>query len=136
MSDANCTNCKKSKSNDPIGVAKDLVRWALLKKGEIEFIGDSGASATFTNDLNDFSEYKEFVETHEAHTANKGVPLKIKGSGTVFLEHQVDVLGNMVHVQLSPVLYIPNLDRRLFSLGEWLQQGYTLRGTKHKLAIM
>ena len=42
----------------------------------------------------------------------------------------------MVHVQLSPVLYIPNLDRRLFSLGEWLQQGYTLRGTKHKLAIM
>ena len=51
LSDVNCTNCKKSKSNDPIGVAKDLVRRALLKKGEIEFIGDSGASATFTNDL-------------------------------------------------------------------------------------
>ena len=88
------------------------------------------------NDLNDFFEYKEFVETHKAHTANKGVPLKIKGSGTVFLEHQVDVLGNMVHVWLSPVLYIPNLDRRLLSLGEGLQQGCTLRGTKHKLAIM
>ena len=29
----NCTNCKKCKSNDPIGVAKDLVRQALLKKG-------------------------------------------------------------------------------------------------------
>ena len=104
LSDANCTNCKKSKSNDPIGVTKDLVRRFLLKKGEIEFIGDSGASATFTNDLNDFSEYKDFVETHEAHTANKGVPLKIKGSGTVFLEHQVDVSGSMVHVWLSPVL--------------------------------
>ena len=50
LPEANCTNCKKSKSNDPIGVAKDLVRRALLKKGEIEFIGDSGASATFTND--------------------------------------------------------------------------------------
>ena len=35
LSDANCTNCKKSKSNDPIGVVKDLVRRALLKKGEI-----------------------------------------------------------------------------------------------------
>ena len=114
----NCTNCKKCKGNDPIGVAKDLVRQALLKKGEIEFIGDLGASATFTNDLNDFSEYKEFVETNKAHTANKGIPLKIKGSGTVFLEHQVNVLGNMVHVRLSPVLYIPNLDRRLFSLGD------------------
>ena len=42
----------------------------------------------------------------------------------------------MVHVRLSPVLYIPNLNRRLLSLGEWLQQGCTLRGTKHKLAIM
>ena len=31
----NCTNCKKCKSNDPIGVTKDLVRQALLKKGEI-----------------------------------------------------------------------------------------------------
>ena len=113
---ANCTNCKKCKSNDPIGVAKDLVRQALLKKGEIEFIGDSGASATFTNDLNDFSEYKELNETFEAHTANKGVPLAIKGRGTVFLEHQVDVLENLVHVSLSPVLYIPKLNKRLLSL--------------------
>ena len=63
---ANCTNCKKCKSSDPIGVVKNLVRWALLKKGEIEFIGDSGASATFTNNLNDFSEYKELDEIFEA----------------------------------------------------------------------
>ena len=86
--------------------------------------------------FNDFSEYKELDETFEAHTANKGIPLTIKGKGTVFLEHQVDVLGNMVHVRLSPVLYIPKLDKRLLSLGEWLQQGCTLRVTKHKLAIM
>ena len=72
---ANCTNCKKCKSSDPIGVAKDLVKWQLLKKGEIEFIGDSGASATFTNDLNDFSEYKELDKSFEARTANKGVLL-------------------------------------------------------------
>ena len=132
----NCTNCKKYKSSDPIGVAKDLVRWQLLKKGEIEFIGDSGASATFTNDLNDFSEYKELDESFEARTANKGIPLPIKRRVTVFLEHQVDVLGNVVHIRLSVVLYIPELSTRLYSLGEWLQKGCTLRGTKHKLAIM
>ena len=78
----------------------------LLKKGEIEFIGDSGASATFANGLNDFSEYKELDESYKAWTANKGIPLPIKGTGSVFLEHQVDVLGNMVHVRLSPVLYM------------------------------
>ena len=132
----NCTSCKKCKSSDPIGVAKDLVRRQLLKKGEIEFIGDLGASATFTNNLNDFSEYKELDKSYEARTANKGIPLPIKGRGTVFLEHQVNVLGNVVHIRLSPVLYIPELSTRLLSLGEWLQQGCTLRGTKHKLAIM
>ena len=42
----------------------------------------------------------------------------------------------MVHVRLSPVLYIPELSMRLLSLREWLQQGCTMRGTKHKLAIM
>ena len=34
---AKCTSCKKCKSSDTIGVAKDLVRQQLLKKGEIEF---------------------------------------------------------------------------------------------------
>ena len=95
-----------------------------------------GASATFTNNLNDFSEYKELDESYEARTANKGIPLPIKGRGTVFLERQVNVLGNMVHIRLSPVLYIPELSMRLLSLREWLQQGCTLRGTKHKLAII
>ena len=33
-------------------------------------------------------------------------------------------------------LYIPELSTRLLSHREWLQQGCTLRGTKHKLAIM
>ena len=42
----------------------------------------------------------------------------------------------MIHIRLSPVLYIPKLDKKLLSLGEWLQQGCVLRGTKHKLAIM
>ena len=63
---ANCTNCKKCKSSDPIGVVKNLVRRAPLKKGEIEFIGDLGASVTFTNDLNDFFEYKELDKIFEA----------------------------------------------------------------------
>ena len=45
-------------------------------------------------------------------------------------------MGNVVHVRLSPVFYIPELSTRLLSLREWLQQGCTLRGTKHKLAIM
>ena len=132
---ATCAKCKKC-SGDPMGVTKELVWRQVLKKNEIEFIGDSGASATFTFDLNDFSEYRELDEKLKARTANKGIPLKIKGSGTVFLRHQIDVLGNIVTVRLSPVYYIPGLSTQLLLIGEWLQQGCTLRGMKHKLAIM
>ena len=84
----------------------------------MEFIGDLGASATFTNDLNDFSEYKELNEIFEARTANKGVSLAIKGRGTVFLEHLIDESGDVVNVRRSLVLYIPELSTRLLSLGE------------------
>ena len=119
-----------------MSVVKNLAKQQVLNKDEIEFIGDSGASATFTYDLSNFSEYKELNESLEAWTANKGIPLKIKGSGTVFLRHQVNVLGNIVTVRLSPVYYIPGLSTQLLSIGEWLQQGCTLRGMKHKLAIM
>ena len=37
---------------------KDLLK-KVLGDNEIEFIGDSGASATFTYSLDDFIEYKE-----------------------------------------------------------------------------
>ena len=58
---------------------------------------------------NDFTEYRMLNNSLEACTANKGVPLKIKGSGTIFLKHQVNVRGNTVTIQLDPVYYIPGL---------------------------
>ena len=102
---------------------------------EIEFIGDSGASATFTYSLDDFIEYQKLDRSLEARTANKGVPLKILGKGTVLLHHKVEK-GKSVIIWLNPVYYIPGLSIRLLSIGEWLQQGCILRGTKHRLAIL
>ena len=47
----------------------------------------------------------------------------------------MDALGNTVIIRLEPVYYISGLSMRLLSIGEWLQQGCTLRGTKLKMAI-
>ena len=80
-------------------------------------------------------EYKELNTSLEARTANKGVPLKIKGKGMVLLKHQVDK-DRTVLIWLNPVFYIPGHFMRLLSIGEWLQQGCELCGTKHSLAIM
>ena len=89
--------------------AQSLVRDIVNKSNEVEFIGDSGASATFTYNLNDFAEYTELDQGLEARTANKGIPLKIKGSGTMFLKHKIDSKGTTVTLRLSPVYYIPGL---------------------------
>jgi hypothetical protein len=125
----NCSKCEQEKKR-----AKASSNRAL--DGEIEFIGDTGASATFTFDINDFFVYYELDKSLVARTANKGVPLNIKGKGIVILKHQSNRLGGTVYIKLDPVYYIPDLSIRLMSLGEWLQQGCTLRGTKEKLAIL
>ena len=86
-----------------------MVDKLLTKKGEIEFIGDSGASATFTNNLDDFTEYTPFEAPSIARTANKGIPLEILGSGTIFLKHTINSAGDVVNVRLAPVFYIQGL---------------------------
>ena len=53
----------------------------------------------------------------------------------MFLKHMIDNKGTTVTLQLSPVYYIPGLSMRLLSIGEWLQQGCKLVGTKLKMAI-
>jgi hypothetical protein len=132
LSAQNCSECKKCKQ-DALSKVRSIVKDA-LNEDEIEFIGDSGASATFTPHLSDFTEYHELATKLEARTANKGIPLSIKGSGTVFLKHKIEK-GKTVTIRLNPVFYIPGLSMRLMSIGEWLQQGCILKGTKLKMAI-
>jgi hypothetical protein len=76
-----------------------------------------------------------FEKPSIAHTANKGIPLEILGSGTIFLSHAVDGTDKVVNVRLAPMFYIKGLSVRLMSIGAWLQQGCILRGTKQKFAI-
>ena len=134
LSASSCTECEKCK-NSAMEKTRTLVRDYLDENSnEVEFIGDSGASATFTYNLSDFTEYNELDNSLEARTANKGVPLKIKGSRTVFLKHKVSK-GHTVTIWLNPVYYIPGLSVRLLSIGEWLQQVCKLVGTKLSMAI-
>ena len=132
LSAQNCSECEKCKQG-AMGKTRSLVKDLLREKDQVEFIGDSGASATFTYDINDFAEYSKLDKSLEARTANKGVPLAIEGSGTVFLKTKVD--GKDVTVRLNPVYYIPGLSMRLLSIGEWLQQGCKLIGTKLSMTI-
>ena len=52
-SSLNCSECKKCKESDPMWNTQDLLK-KVLRDDDIEFIRDSGASATFTYSLDDF----------------------------------------------------------------------------------
>ena len=133
LSAQKCSSCEACK-RDALEKVKSFTKEVINRSNEVEFIGDSGASTTFTYDFSDFTEYNKLDMRLEAQTANKGVPLQIKGSGTVFLRHQVSK-GHTVTIRLEPVYYIPGLSVRLMSIGEWLQQGCKLIGTKLSMAI-
>lgn len=90
-----------------MGKVRDLVKDA-LNIDDIKFIGDSGTSVTSTPFIGDFTEYSELTTKLEAWTANKGVPLAIKGSRTVFMKHEVEK-GKYVTLHMSPVFHIPGL---------------------------
>ena len=78
---------------------------------------DSGASLHFTFDMNDHVEYESLQEDIVVSTAN-GLAFA-KGSGTVVLNCPITPGGHST-VRIAPVYYIPDLNSRLLSLGEFL----------------
>ena len=81
----NCVNCKEKKS--------------------VDFIADTGASDTFTNDLTDFTTFKEL--NGSVQTADESSSLNIAGHGMVFLRHEVIIKGkkHIVMSKISPIYY-------------------------------
>jgi len=120
---ADCVQCKTKK-----------------KDRECEFLGDSRASLSFTPHLEDYAEY-EIVPAEHSHgieTAAKGHVLKIEGLGTVIITHAVvDKKGvkHTVTTCLHPIFHIPGIAQQLLSLGQFLQEGYTMTGDKSTISF-
>ena len=101
-----------------------------------EMIADSGASLTFTHTKKDLQEFEKVDDNDfTVETASSNNPLKVKGVGCIFLEH--DVQGThftkRVVTRLYPVYFIPGLSIRLLSIGQLLSQGLELWGNSSLL---
>jgi len=79
-----------------------------------EWLLNSGASNHFTFNINDFVKYKA-IPTMTATTAV--VSTKIIGRGTVILQMETKT------IRVPPVLHAPEINSRLFSLGQFHQSG-------------
>jgi len=94
---------------------------------EAEWMLDSGASDHFTGDINDFVEYKAFTSPVSVQTET--TTSRIEGAGTVILRVENEL------IRIYPVLYIPELHSRLFSLGQFHQAGLHSRGSAKELSV-
>ena len=88
---------------------------------EATWMLDSGASCHFTNNINNFVEYEENVGPEQVVRTAKG-STSIAGKGTVIFT------VNDEQVRLYPVFYIPDLNDRLLSLGQFHRSGLSSRG--------
>ena len=94
---------------------------------------DSGASAHFTNSMNDFIEYKPADKNNRQAVRTAAHTIWVEGQGTVLLRHYLN--GDLVTTRINPVLYIPQMNTRLLSMGEFLQQGLRLKGDSHRITL-
>ena len=95
---------------------------------EATWMLDSGASCHFTNNIDDFVDYEENVGPERVvRTANGST--SIAGRGTVIFT------VNNERIRLYPVFYIPDLNDRLLSLGQFHRSGLSSRGDARAIVL-
>lgn len=83
---------------------------------------DSGASKHMTFQREYF---EDFVEScNEYVSLGDGAPCEIKGHGTIHIK--LNVNGTWSDGKLEDVLYVPSLNKNLFSVGACLKKGHTV----------
>ena len=95
---------------------------------EATWMLNSGASCHFTNNISDFVDYEENVGPERVvQTANSSTT--IAGRGMVIFT------VNNEQIRLYPIFYIPDLNDRLLSLGQFHRNGLSSRGDARAIVL-
>ena len=89
--------------NFPCYVTSDKVEWFL----------DSGSTEHITPEKKDFIQYRDFKQPQHAEIADRKY-LTIKGYGSI-IRHSI-MLNGMALLQIQKVLYVPEVNKWLYSL--------------------
>jgi hypothetical protein len=110
------------------GICKDSASWIL----------DSGASKHFSGELRDFASYQPLIQDETTVVQAASSTINIQGKGAVFIKHHMKMQGKIQQciMRLYPVFYIPEIDHRLLSMGEFLQSGNLIHGSKEQIQIV
>jgi hypothetical protein len=114
---AQCNHCK-GKSASKMGTL-----WLL----------DSGASLHFMHDFNDFIEYETAKLADQMPVRTVSDIVHIEGKGAVLIEHKVN--NKLVQTRLYPVHYIPKISMHLISMGQFLNDGLSVKGDARHISL-
>jgi hypothetical protein len=114
---AQCNHCK-GKSASKMGTL-----WLL----------DSGASLHFMHDFNDFIEYETAKLADQMPVRTVSDIVHIEGKGAVLIEHKVN--NKLVQTCLYPVHYIPKISMHLISMGQFLNDGLSVKGDARHISL-
>jgi hypothetical protein len=94
---------------------------------------DSGASLHFTHDFNDFIEYETAKAAERLPVRTASEIIHVEGKGAVLIEHKVN--NKLVQTRLYPVHYIPKILMRLISMGQFLNDGLSIKGDARHISL-
>lgn len=127
-----------SDGNNKFGRTKDVAFSAELNlvsnetKSEI-WLGDSGASQHMTFNRKWFSSFKQIDEKYPI-TIGDGKVLYAKGRGDILIKAAISD-DKWIEASLRDVLYVPELDKNLFSIGTAADKGFTIIYTADRCLI-
>lgn len=94
------------------------------------WILDSGASSSMCNDRLQFSSLMMFDSPQPITTAKAGHSIQATGKGSIRVSFKLD--NNLSVVTFNDVLYVPDLDSNLLSVGKLMDSNVTVSFTKDR----
>ncbi|KAK4701332.1 putative transposase, partial [Phenoliferia sp. Uapishka_3] len=103
------------------------------KSSKLELITDSGCSITLSPHLSHFSSFDDSVTTPEITIAD-GRHLKVERQGTMHIDALVD--GEIVGLNISNALYVPDASHSLISVSKLCEQGRAVVFVEESMRIV
>ena len=129
-------SCEKLLCNCPTAACMKCKGTLPRPSNEPYWLLDSGASGHFMPHKSDFINYEKLRSPVVANTA-ANIDIKVIAYGAVLINHIVRNKGQpeTKTLRLFPVFHIPQIVARVFSLGEFLQQGMHVYGNAANISL-
>ena len=126
---------KKKKEKASSSEQAHVTSTTTSKVREVPFTFDTAASSHMVPSLDRFEHFQICTGSYVGSSSSEAAPMKIEGKGTVVLDC-VLLNGAISTFRIRDVLYVPALDRPLFSWKAIMNKGFTMNSTSTGISVL